>query len=220
MNKNTVLELSVYTYNKIIHFAEYYENENLFETSFSNWNVRDVIGHINGWIKFSEDKLESIKTKHSFEDVSHIDIEKINKTHYENNKTKSLENVLDETKIFMENYREILNLFDEEELLSKEFPTGFPFELWRYMAMDIYIHPMTHLLYHHIKKENYNEFIKEIENSKKVFMEYSNNNIKEYYFGNLFENKEEKENRFNGLKNIINNKENKFIEEIIKINMV
>jgi hypothetical protein len=50
-------------------------------------------------------------------------------------------------------------------------------------------------------------------------MEYSNNNIKEYYFGDLFESKEEKEKRFNGLKKIINNQENKFIEKVIKINM-
>jgi hypothetical protein len=85
------------------------------------------------------------------------------------------------------------------------------------MTMDVYIHPMMHILYHYIKRENYNEFIKEIENTKEVFMEYSNN-IKEYYFGDLFENKEEKDKRFNELKKIIKNKGNKFIEEIIKIN--
>jgi hypothetical protein len=218
MNKNTILELGNYTYNKIMDFGKYYGNESLFETSFSNWNVRDVIGHINSWIKFSEDKLESIKNKHSFEDVSHVDIEKFNKTNYEKNKTKSLENVLDEAKIILEKYRNILNLFNEEELLSKEFPTGFSFELWKYMAMDVYIHPMIHILYHYIKREDYNEFIKEIENSKKSFMEYSNN-IKKYYFGDLFEDKEEKEKRFKKLKEIIKNKGNKFIEEIIKINM-
>jgi hypothetical protein len=47
-------------------------------------------------------------------------------------------------------------------------------------------------------------------------MEYSGNNIKEYYLGDLFENKEEKEKRFKELKKI--GKDNKFIEEIIKIN--
>jgi hypothetical protein len=114
MNKKNVLELSDYTYNKIIYFGKYYKNENLLETSFADWNVRDVIGHINSWIKFSEDKLESIKTKHSFEDVSHVDIETFNKENYEKNKTKSLGNILAETKIILENYKNILNLFNEE----------------------------------------------------------------------------------------------------------
>jgi hypothetical protein len=68
-----------------------------------------------------------------------------------------------------------------------------------------------------MKRGDNNEFIKETENSKKYFMEYSGNNIKEYYFGDLFENKEEKEKRFKELKEI--GKDNKFIEEIIKINM-
>jgi hypothetical protein len=219
MNKNDILELSICTYNKIMEFGKYYGKENLLETNFANWNTRDVIGHINSWIKFSEDKLESIKSKRSFEDVSHVDIEKFNKRNYENNKTKSLENVLDETRLILEKYRNILNLFNEEELSSKEFPTGFSFELWKYMAMDVYIHPMMHILYHYIKREDYNEFIKEIETGKKTFMEYSNNNIKKYYFGDLFGSKEEKENRFNGLKKIIKNQGNRFIEEIIKINM-
>jgi hypothetical protein len=114
MNKNAIFELGNYTYNKIMEFGKYYKNENLLETSFSNWNAKDVIGHINSWIKFSEDKLESIKTKRPFEDVSHVDIETFNKKNYEDNKTKSLENVLDETKILLEKYRNILYLFNEE----------------------------------------------------------------------------------------------------------
>ncbi|GHU22684.1 hypothetical protein FACS1894172_04850 [Spirochaetia bacterium] len=217
MNKNTILELSNDTFDKIMDFGKYYKNENLLETSFANWNVRDVIGHVNSWIKFSEDKLESIKLKRSFEDVRHVDIDKFNEMNYEKNKTKTLEDVLHETKIILNNYNNILNLFNEEELLSKEFPTGFSFELWKYMAMDVYIHPIAHILYHYIKREDYNKFIIEIENSKNVFMEYPNN-INVYDFGDFFENREEKVKRFNGLKNIIKNKGNKFVEEIIEIN--
>ncbi|MDR1179425.1 MAG: hypothetical protein LBK44_02875, partial [Spirochaetales bacterium] len=109
------------------------------------------------------------------------------------------------------------DLFSEEELLNNEFPTGFSWTLWKYMAMDLCIHPLMHIMYHYIKRGDYNEFIKEAENSKKYFMEYSGNSIKEYYFGDLFGNKEEKEKRFNELKET--GKNNKFIEEIIKINM-
>jgi ubiquinone/menaquinone biosynthesis C-methylase UbiE len=87
------------------------------------------------------------------------------------------------------------------------------------MAMDVYIHPITHMLYHYLKRKDYDEFINEIENSKKYFMEYSNNNINAYYFGYLFENIKEKNEILNELKCIIENKGNDLVEEIIKINM-
>jgi hypothetical protein len=217
MDKKTIFELDDYMFDKIIYFYEYYKNENILETSFPNWNVRDIIGHINSWIKFSEDKLESIKLKHPFEDLSHADIEKFNETNYEKYKNETLENVVNESKTLLERYKNVLDLFNEEELLSDKFPTGFPCVLWKYMAMDLCIHPLMHIMYQWIKRGDYNEFIKEVENSKKYFMEYSGNNIKEYYFADLFANKEEKEKRFKELKGI--GKNNKLIEEIVKINM-
>jgi hypothetical protein len=161
--------------------------------------------------------LESIKLKRSFEEANHVDIEKINKTNYEKYKNKTLKDVVNESKTILEEYKNVLGLFNEEELLSDKFPTGFSWALWKYMAMDLCIHPLMHIMYQYIKRGDYNEFIKETESSKKYFMEYSGNNIKEYYFGDLFENKEEKEKRFKELREI--EKNNKFIEEIIKTNM-
>jgi hypothetical protein len=218
MDKRTISELRGYMLDKIVYFYEYYKNENINGSDYSNWNVRDVIGHINSWIKFSEDKLESIKLNHKFEDIScHADIERLNKMNYEINKNKTLEDVVNESRMILERYKNILDLFNEDELLSNKFPTGFSWELWKYMVMDLAIHPLTHIMYQYIKMEDYNEVIKEIENNKKYVMEYSENNIKEYSFGNLFENKEEKEKRFNGLKEA--GKNNELIEKIIKINM-
>jgi hypothetical protein len=112
-----------------------------------------------------------------------------------------------------------LELFDEDELLSDKFPTGFSFSLWKYMAMDLGIHPIMHILYQYLKRNDYDKFIDEVEGSKKYFMEFSNGNIREYIFSDLFESKEEKEKRFNELKEKIKNRKNNLIEEIIKINM-
>jgi hypothetical protein len=217
MDKKTIFELRDYISNKIIYFCEYYKNENILETSFSNWNVRDIIGHINSWIKFSEAKLESMKTNAAFEEISHADIEKFNKMNYEKYKNKTLDDVVNESKTILERYKNVLDLFTEEELLSDKFPTGFSWALWKYMAMDLSIHPLMHIMYQYIKRGDYSEFIKEVENSKKYFMEYSGNNLKEYYFADLFANKEEKEKRFKELKSIVKN--NKLIEDIIKMNM-
>ena len=215
MDKKGIFELKDYILNKILYFCEYYSNENISASNYLNWNVRDVIGHINGWIKFSGDKLESIKLNKSFEDVSNID--SFNKINYENNKNKSLENIINESKIILEKYNGIIDLYNENELLSNDFPTGFSFALWKYMAMDLGIHPIMHILQYYLKKMNYKEFKNEIENSKKYFMEYSGNNILEYNFNEYFENKDEKINRFNELNKV---NDNEYIKKIIKINIV
>jgi hypothetical protein len=44
MDKKTISELRDYVLSRIIYFYEYYKNENISETSFSDWNVRDVMG--------------------------------------------------------------------------------------------------------------------------------------------------------------------------------
>jgi hypothetical protein len=147
------------------------------------------------------------------------DVKRLNQNTYEKNKNETLENVINESKIILEKYKNMLDLYSEEELLSDKFQTGFAGELWKYMAMDLGIHPLTHIMYQYIKREDYDEFIGEVECNKKYFMEYSNNDIKVYRFGDLFENIPEKERRLNELKRIIKNKGNELVEEIIKINM-
>jgi hypothetical protein len=219
MNKNTIKELSDYSLHKIIEFSEFYRNEDISNSSFSNWNARDVIGHINSWINYSEEKLESIRNKRSFDEASHIDIEKFNETNYTRNKNFTLETVITETRNLFDKYAKILNSFNEDELKSKKFPTGFSFELWKYMAMDVFIHPVIHILYHYIKRKDYKEFIDEIKKTKNNFMDYSDNDINVYYIGDLFETKEEKNKRFIELKEYIQKDENKTIDEIIVLNL-
>jgi hypothetical protein len=211
MDKIFISELGRYTLDEIIKFSVYYKNDNILETSYSNWNVRDVIAHINSWLQFSGDKLESIKTKKPFKDAAYDGIEELNKQNYEKNKTKSLDDTVNEAKIVFNNYENVLGLYDENDLLSKDFPTGFPCALWEYMALDLFIHPINHILYQYIKRKDYYEFIRVVDNSKK----YSNNNAEIYNFYNLFEQKEEMENRLNELSDIIKSGGSDFIERII-----
>jgi hypothetical protein len=75
MNKEYILKLEQYTISRIIEFGEKYKNENIIETSYIDWNARDVIGHINCWVEYSKEKLESIKTNKLFKDIEHNDIE-------------------------------------------------------------------------------------------------------------------------------------------------
>ena len=226
MNKEYILKLKQYTISRIIEFGEKYKNENIIETSYINWNARDVIGHINCWVKYSKRKLESIKTNKFFKNIKNNEIEIFNKANYEKNKIKTLLEIINEAKILFNDYENVINLYSEDELLSKNFPIEIiddvyassesSCSLWEYIALDLFVHPINHILYQYIKKNNYNEFINEIEKSKV----YSNNSIEIYNLNNLFENKEIKVKHFTELLEIIKNKDNKFVQEIIRINMM
>jgi hypothetical protein len=218
MNKNTILELSIYTEKKIIDFSEYYNNENVSETSFSDWNVRDVIGHINSWILFSKEKMEFMESRRSLNADFNVDIVDFNKKNYEENKNKPLKSILHETKIIFIEYRQTVFTFGEQELWGEKFPTDLEFKLfWELIGKDTFIHPIMHILYQYLKRKDYNEFIKEIESSKEYFMEYSRNSIDVYFFADLFDDTVKKEKRFEELKEFGNG--NEMIEKIIKRNM-
>ena len=229
MKKYTLFELEDYILNRLLYFCDYYKNENITESSYSDWNIRDVLGHINSWINIAVNSLDLIKQKESFDDFNDIDILKFlevignidllifNNKNYKLYLNKSLKDTINDTKIILEKYKIMLKIFDKNGLLDKEFPEGFSFSLLKYMAMDIGIHPIMHIMQHYLKRRDYNEFIKEVESSKIYFVQYSGNNVNEYNFTDYFENKEEKINRFVELGKI---NKNEFINEIIKINKI
>jgi len=217
MDKNDILELKEYILKKIKYFCEYYKNENIYEPNYDNWNARDTIGHINGWLKYSEDLVERIKLNKSIENVSHNEIEIVNKNIYEQYKNKSFETTLNEFKLLLVKYNDILDLYNNDDLKSNNFPTGFSFEMWKYMVLDLGTHPIMHLLYYYLKNNDFNEFVNEIEDSKKYFFAFSDNKYSEYNFSNFFKSKEEKCEKLNNL--MENYKNNEIIKEIIKINI-
>ena len=179
MNNRDILEMANYIHMAIVNFCEFYGNDNMLETNYLNWNARDVIAHINGWIAYSGNKLENIKQgNHWYEEINPEIIEKNDRIFYEKNKGVLLEKIKNETKIVFENYVKVINLYTEDELLSKEFPIGIPLKLWEYMVYDVFLHPLQHLLCHHKKQENIEEFFKLLEESKR----YSTNQLQKILF--------------------------------------
>ena len=217
MDKKFILELKEYILNKIVRFCEYYRTKNILESSYSNWNVRDVIGHINGWLKYSVDLVEKTKFKEPLKVFSQNETEISNIGFYENNKDKTLENTLYEFKKLLERYNNLLILLDNKESLKCFFTEGFSCEIWEYMTWDLGIHPIRHILYHYLKNNDFNEFKNEIEDSKKYILIYSENRLDEYNFNEFFDNKMEKNETFEKMKE--NNTNNEFIRNIIKINI-
>jgi hypothetical protein len=217
MNKQTLLEMNEYILGKIVAFGEFYKTEDIHESSFSNWNARDVIGHINTWVDFMNKKIESFKKDNLFKDKEKFEVAEYNKESFIKNKNKDIKNIIQESREIYGNFGYCLELFTEDELFSTKFETGFDVVLWRYISMDLITHPINHMLYQYLKRKNYKEFIFEAEEVYKYRAEYSDDNDTIYYFRDLFENEEEKGKFFMEISEKFN--ENKIVEEIIKINM-
>ena len=217
MNKQTLLEMNEYILGKIVAFGEFYRMEDIHESSFSNWNARDVIGHINTWVDFMNKKIESFKRNNLFKDIEKFEVAEYNKESFIKNKNKDIKNIIQESKKIYGNFKYSLELFTEDELFSKKFETGFNVVLWRYISMDLITHPINHILYQYLKRKDYREFIFEAEEVYKYRAEYSDDNDTIYYFHDLFENEEEKKKVFIKISEQFN--KNKIIEEIIKINI-
>jgi hypothetical protein len=201
---------------KIIAFGAFYGMETIHESSFSNWNARDVIEHINFWVDFLNRKLESFKKETSFKDLEKSEVAEYNKKNYIKNKHKDLHDTVQTSRKIFGDFKNSLVLFTEDELFSEKFETGFDVVLWRYISMDLITHPINHILYHYLKRKDYKEFVSEAESVHKYCVDYSDDNDTIYYFQDLFENEEKKRMTFMEMPEKI--KENKMIKEIIKIN--
>ena len=168
------------THKNIDFFVEKHKNEDVNISSYDDWNYKDIIAHITEWIRFSADKLESIKKNRAFKDID--DFNKINQVWFMNDKEKDIETVRREFENAINQYKEVVKLYSAKDLIRKDYPTGFEFELWRYMIMDGSIHPNKHLMYHYLKKRDYESFMKLIEQTESIFALYSKNSIEVYSF--------------------------------------
>jgi hypothetical protein len=168
------------TYKNVNRFIEKNKTTNTRLSSYDDWNYKDIIAHITEWIDFSAKKLESIKNGKVFKDID--DFNRVNQIWYANDKDKDIETISLDFTNAINQYKDVVKLYSEEDLIRKDYPTGFEFEIWRYMIMDGSIHPNKHLLYHYLKKRDYESFIRIVEQTESIFALYSKNSIDVYSF--------------------------------------
>jgi hypothetical protein len=183
MEKQKLILLNNNTRDFIEKFYSYYSKENI-GSSFLDWNAKDVMGHILFWMKHCGNKIYCIKNGLPFEMV---DANKVNNEIYFKNKTVKIDALFEEINEVIINCINVINMYAEDELSDKTLPTGYNFEMWRYIAMDMYIHPTKHLLHYYFKTDNHNEFKDMITHSFNNFMEYSNNDLTVFNFFDFYE---------------------------------
>ena len=119
----------------IADFISSYKSEQLV-SNYDDWNYKDVIAHLLEWIMFSKNKLNAIVHNQDFQEISNIDI--FNKQNYIKNKNKHITELQKKLIFELNEYKNIVLLYTEADLQRKDLPTGFSFELWRYMIDNGY----------------------------------------------------------------------------------
>lgn len=168
------------------NFIELYKTEHT-AGRYENWNSKDVVAHILEWIIFSKNKLQAIAYNRQFEEV--CDIDAFNRQAWIKNKDKHIGELKKNIMFELDEYNKTVLLYSDSDLQKKDLPTGFSFELWRYMIMDTVTHPVLHMLYYMLKTKNYERFVLLCEKRHKTFYRYSNGSPAVYSFCDYIEDK-------------------------------
>ncbi len=168
------------------YFIKLYKTEHT-AGCYENWNCKDVVAHILEWIIFSKDKLQAIAYNRHFEEIR--DINAFNRQNWIKNKDKHIGELKKSIMFELDEYNKTVSLYSQTDLQKKDLPTGFSFELWRYMIMDTVTHPVLHMLYYMLKTKKYEQFVSLCKKRHKTFYHYSNGNPDVYFFDDYIEDK-------------------------------
>jgi hypothetical protein len=215
MHLEKILNMIRETESNITDFIKIFSTERKYPTSFEDWDSKDVIFHINSWIGFAEKKLRDIQSDLEPDNIS--DINGFNVANYNRTMNNSMEMARKSMEITIDEFLNVVSAFSETELFSKSFPTGFSFELWRYIVMDGYIHPNMHLMQYYIESGYYQKFIDLVLKSKDNYLWFAGDDIGVFFFGEFFNNDKERKECFERFQKS-NIEMDDFMKRIIQIN--
>jgi hypothetical protein len=175
MNRNDLIDMILDGTSLVRSFLAASDVSRHSPSSYEDWNDRDVVGHIIGWMEYSIDKLTSLKlgTKQSEEYAQVSGLDEINRILYEKSKVKSKDEIETGYLAAIAGYIKVVSLYSNDDVNLDTFDTGFKMELWRYMIMDTVIHPVQHVLYQRLKKNEYGKMVDIIVASDATFEKYS-----------------------------------------------
>jgi len=193
------------------------DSSSSIKSSFEDWNDNDVVGHVVGWMNYSIDKLSCIKLgkKQSDEYANVTSLNEINTILYNKMKGKSREEIESYYINSIGDYIKVISLFSNNDINLDTFETGFKMELWRYMLLDSVIHPIQHILYQYLKKNEYKKIAAIVSGTKDTFEQYSEEK-KGYKLQEFEIERSEYQNKLNELQRKYSN--DKEVKQFIQIN--
>ncbi|MGP1603197.1 MAG: hypothetical protein ACTTGZ_02080 [Treponema sp.] len=157
-------------------------------SSYGDWNCRDTAAHILEWIVFSKNKIHAIANAQPFTEIENLD--DFNFVAWQKNKNKPIDCIHSLLLHELDDYKNAVALYSDVDLERKDFPTGFHFEMRRYMILDTVIHPVMHILYHLLKTKHFDLFEAQCGRRSEVFSDFSGGDSNIYSFEEYIENRE------------------------------
>lgn len=212
------VDLSVKSIKELIStLTKVFENEDISNRSYENWTFPDTLNHIASWIKYSREIIFNIINKKEINEPDNIEtfIEKFNYENFNLKKNNTLKEAEKNILFELNEYEKIINLFNEDYYASvfNKMP------VYKYIMIDLYIHPVLHFMYYALIKNDSKTFINILNESNELFMFYSNGNYNVYILDEFFYNSELKNDAFKKLKTDNNDTKSDLLKKVIEINL-
>jgi len=139
-------------------------------STWEDWTLRDVWGHLGAWVDFATGKVEAMADGRPFDEVT--DVVEFNRRAYDHNARLSetvARRALDERLTAL---GKAASRFSEADLDMTSWPTGFRMSLGRYLVMDAFVHHLQHILYHALKTGRDKTFLTTLEEAKTMLAWY------------------------------------------------
>jgi hypothetical protein len=139
-------------------------------STWEDWSLRDVFGHLTAWVTFATVKVSAIRDQKPFDEVA--DIETFNRAAYEKGAGLKLAQARKNLSHVLAELGTVAKRFSEAELDQESWPTGFRMSLTRYLVLDAFVHPLQHILYHALKTGQDETFLKTLEEARPLLAWY------------------------------------------------
>lgn len=123
---------------------------------FEDWNLRDLVCHINAWVEFCQRRLQAIVAGATA--VSSIDVAAFNRAVYQSHRKSLLSVAVSDNARAFAALASAARAIPDQLAARRDLPTEFDLPLWRYVLIDGFAHPTQHLMFHCLKRNHVSMF--------------------------------------------------------------
>ena len=149
------------------------ENERSSASKLGQWSAKDILAHIASWKERTVCDIMAALSGENPEDGG--DLDRINAAIYEENKNKSWEDILIHLERVYKSSIECVRAVPHDKMIDSNtlsWQEGRP--LWRIIAGNGYIHPVTHLAEYYFRRGDGNYAVKLHEQAADLTAELAN----------------------------------------------
>lgn len=132
-------------------------------SDYERWSPSDVFVHLSGWIDYSYGKLSTIAgsaaaspapapSPSSGGETKPMSLDEINRMVWEGGRGLGRSAARSRCESSLQRYKEMLSRFGNIDLGKKDYPTGFDWPLWKYVFLDVIVHPAAHFIHYGLSR--------------------------------------------------------------------